>query len=71
MSVKKETSEIVDYIIRIKEMTDSALAEYLREYADYGMDDIANDLICIVANLEVVRCKLDHAVVKGNIYDRT
>lgn len=33
---------------------------HLKEYSEYGMDDIANDLISIQANLEIVRLKVQY-----------
>ena len=48
----------------VKDQTEHILANYLENYADYGMDDIANDMICLIANLEVIRCKIEYSDVR-------
>jgi hypothetical protein len=48
----------------VKSEIEEILSDYLENYADYGMDDIANDMICLIANLEVVRCKIEHSEVR-------
>lgn len=57
---------IVEDVVDTKVKTEFILDKYLDEYADYGMDDIANDLITVTAILETVRLKLQYAEVKKN-----
>ena len=63
--MKKETSELVQLIRNAEKYVETVLAKYLEEYSEYGMDDIANDLIGVQATLEVVRLKAQYAMVKG------
>lgn len=63
--LKKETSELVQLIRNAEKYVETVLAKYLEEYSEYGMDDIANDLIGVQATLEVVRLKAQYAMVKG------
>lgn len=62
--IKKHPAQIVSDIQTVKEQTEHILANYLENYAEYGMDDIANDIINIIAALERVRCELQHSIVK-------
>lgn len=62
--MKKQPTTIVNDVRYVKKLTEDVLADYLKEYAEYGMDDIANDIINIIAALEHVRCKLQHSIVK-------
>lgn len=62
--IKRNASDLVRKIESIKQGTEECLKEYLDEYAEYGMDNIANELIGIAANLEVVRCELKYAMVR-------
>lgn len=64
--LKKETSELVQLIRNAEEYVETVLAKHLDEYSEYGMDDIANDLIGVQATLEVVRLKAQYAMVKGD-----
>lgn len=63
--LKKEPSELVQLIRSVEKSVETVLAKYLDEYSEYGMDDIANDLIGVQATLEVVRLKAQYAMVKG------
>lgn len=63
--LKKETSELVQLIRNAEKDVETVLAKHLEEYSEYGMDDIANDLISIQATLEVVRLKTQYAMIKG------
>lgn len=62
--IKKHPAQIVSDIQTVKEQTEHILGNYLENYAEYGMDDIANDIINIIAAMEHVRCKLQHSTVK-------
>lgn len=62
--IKKHPAQIVNDIQTVKDQTEHILANYLENYAEYGMDDIANDIINIIAAMEHVRCKLQHSKVK-------
>lgn len=62
--MKKETSELVQLIRNAEKYVETVLAKHLEEYSEYGMDDIANDLIGVQANLEVVRLKVQYAMIK-------
>ena len=64
--MKKETSELVQLIRNAEKDVETVLAKYLEEYSEYGMDDIANDLISIQATFEVVRLKTQYAMIKGD-----
>lgn len=64
--MKKETSELVQLIRNAEKDVETVLAKHLEEYSEYGMDDIANDLISIQATLEVVRLKTQYAMIKGD-----
>lgn len=63
--LKKETTELVEHIQRVEQDIENILKTHLTEYSEYGMDDIANDLIGIQASLEVVRLKVQYALIKG------
>lgn len=63
--MKKETSELVQLIRNAEKDVETVLAKHLEEYSEYGMDDIANDLISIQATLEVVRLKTQYAMIEG------
>ena len=63
--LKKETTELVEHIQRVEQDIENILKTHLEEYSEYGMDDIANDLIGIQASLEVVRLKVQYALIKG------
>lgn len=56
--LKKEPSKLVQLIRNAEKSVETVLAEHLNEYSEYGMDDIANDLISVQASLEVVRLKV-------------
>lgn len=62
--IKKNPQSIVNNIENVKSEIEEILSDYLENYADYGMDDIANDIICLIANLEAVRCKIEHSEVR-------
>ena len=64
--LKKEPSELVQLIRNAEKYVETVLAKYLEEYSEYGMDDIANDLISVQATLEVVRLKAQYAMIKGD-----
>lgn len=63
--LKKETTELAEYIRGVEQDVENILEMHLEEYSEYGMDDIANDLIGIQASLEVVRLKVQYALIKG------
>lgn len=63
--LKKETTDLVEHIQRVEQDIENILKTHLTEYSEYGMDDIANDLIGIQASLEVVRLKVKYALIKG------
>ncbi len=67
--VKKPTEQITDMVNTVKNHTEDILKIYQDEYADYGMDDISNDLINICSYMEQVRMKLQYAMVKEGDYD--
>ncbi len=67
--IKKHPAQIVSDIQAVKENTEHILSNYLGNYAEYGMDDIANDIINIIAAMEHVRCKLQHSIVKEDDED--
>ena len=62
--VKKPTEQITDMVNTVKNHTEDILKIYQDEYAEYGMDDISNDLINICSYMEQVRMKLQYAMVK-------
>lgn len=62
--IKKNPQSIVNKIENAKSEIEEILSDYLENYADYGMDDIANDMICLIANLEAVGCKIAHSEVR-------
>ena len=64
--LKKRPSELVQLIRNAEESIETVLSKHLEEYSEYGMDDIANDLISIQATLEVVRLKMQYAMIKGD-----
>ena len=64
--LKKEPSELVQLIRNAEKYVETVLAKHLDEYSEYGMDDIANDLIGIQATLEVVRLKVQYAMIEGD-----
>ena len=64
--LKKEPSELVQLIRSAEKSVETILEKHLAEYSEYGMDDIANDLIGVQATLEVVRLKAQYAMVKGD-----
>lgn len=64
--LKKEPSELVQLIRSAEKSVETVLAKHLDEYSEYGMDDIANDLINVQATLEVVRLKAQYAMIKGD-----
>ncbi|GEM_PF-2724241 len=65
--LKKDGIDLSLKIKNVAEQTEELLSEHLKEYSEYeyGMDDIANELIGIIASLEVVRLRVAHAMVKG------
>lgn len=63
--LKKKAIDLVECIQGVEQDVENILETYLKEYAEYGMDDIANDLISIQATLEVVRLKAQYAMIKG------
>lgn len=62
--IKKDGRVLANKIYNAQKGIENILEEHLNEYSDYGMDDIANDLINISAGLEVVRLKVKYAMVK-------
>lgn len=65
--LKKKATDLVERIQGAEQDVENILETYLKEYAEYGMDDIANDLISIQATLEVVRLKMQYAMIKGEL----
>ena len=63
--LKKKAIDLVECIQGVEQDVENILETYLKEYSEYGMDDIANDLISIQATLEVVRLKAQYAMIKG------
>ncbi len=63
--LKKKATDLVECIQGVEQDVENILETYLEEYSEYGMDDIANDLISIQATLEVVRLKTQYAMIKG------
>ena len=43
---------------------ETALAKHIAEYSEYGMDDIANELIMIAASIECTKLRIDYALTK-------
>lgn len=64
--IKKKADKLVTKVNKAQEDVEEIISTYLNKYADYGMDDIANELIAVKAGLEVVRLKLQYAMVKGD-----
>lgn len=64
--LKKKATDLVERIQGVEQNVENILETYLEEYSEYGMDDIANDLISIQATLEVVRLKMQYAMIKGD-----
>lgn len=63
--LKKKATELVKRIQGVEQDVENILKTHLEEYSEYGMDDIANDLISIQASLEVVRLRVQYALIKG------
>ena len=61
---RKETSEMTDKIEKLKNLADECLGEYIKEYSTYGVDDVASGLLNVIAELEVIKCKLKYAEIK-------
>lgn len=62
---RKETSKITTDVENLKNLAEDCLGEYLNEYySTYGVDDIASGLLNVIAELEVIRCKLEYAEIK-------
>lgn len=59
------SDDLISRQAAIEAYLETVLAKHLDEYSEYGMDDIANDLIGVQATLEVVRLKAQYAMVKG------
>ena len=49
---------------KAKDHIEIALAKHLAEYSEYGMDDIANELIMIAASIECTKLRIDYALIK-------
>lgn len=64
--LKKKATDLVECIQGVEQDVENILKTHLEEYSEYGMDDIANDLISIQATLEVVRLKMQYAMIKGD-----
>lgn len=64
--LKKKATDLVECIQGVEQDVENILETYLEEYSEYGMDDIANDLISIQATLEVVRLKMQYATIEGD-----
>lgn len=64
--IRMKSDELVKEINHVHDYTESILSKYLRSYAEYGMDDMANDLITVSGILETVRLKLQYAGVMEN-----
>ena len=67
--LKKDGYDLSVKIKDIAEQTEELLSEHLEEYSEYGMDDIANELIGIIASLEVVRLRVAYAMTKDEEAD--
>lgn len=61
---RKETSEMTDKIEKLKNLADECLGEYIKEYSNYGVDDVASGFLNVIAELEVIKCKLKYAEIK-------
>ncbi|MBR2176318.1 MAG: hypothetical protein IJ861_05150 [Clostridia bacterium] len=63
--LKKKATELAEHIQKVEQDVENILKTHLEEYSEYGMDDIANELIGIQASLEVVRLRVQYALIKG------
>ena len=64
---RKETSEMTDKIEKLKNLADECLREYIKEYSNYGVDDVASEFLNVIAKLEVIKYKLKYAEVKEKV----
>lgn len=62
--LKKDGKEISDILQKAKDHIEVALAKHIAEYSEYGMDDIANELIMIAASIECTKLRIDYALIK-------
>ena len=62
--LKKDGKEVSKILQKTKDHIETALAKYLAEYSEYGMDDIANELIMIAASIECTKLRIDYALIK-------
>ena len=46
--LKKKATDLVECIQGVEQDVENILETHLKEYSEYGMDDIANDLISMV-----------------------
>ena len=68
--LKKDGKEISEILQKAKDHIEIALAKHLAEYSEYGMDDIANELIMIAASIECTKLRVDYALIKeGDEYN--
>ena len=64
---RKDTSEITSKMEDLKNLADECLGEYIKEYSTYGVDDVASGLLNVIAELEVIKCKLRYAEIKERV----
>lgn len=64
--LKKDGKEISEILQKAKDHIEIALAKHIAEYSEYGMDDIANELIMIAASIECTKLRVDYALIKEN-----
>ena len=62
--LKQKADVLVEEIEKTKDQMECCLGDYLNDYADYGMDNIANNMIGVIALLEQIRCELQYAMVE-------
>ena len=62
--LKKKATDLVECIQGVEQDVENILGTYLKEYSEYGMDGIANDLISVQATLEAVRLRVQYAMIK-------
>lgn len=68
--LENETVDLlVECIQGVEQSIENILVTHLKEYSEYGMDNIANELISIQATLEVIRLKMRYKMIKGEEND--
>lgn len=63
MFIKKKPDDLIKEVTHMRNYLDVVMDKYLKEYADYGQDDLSNDLMSASLLMESVRLKLQHAAV--------